>query len=321
MSGGPYPRTRAGVLPQSAARFPPRAARLEASLIEGDPVTESDALRPWPSRSREALRGTLVGVVHLAALPGAPGHAGVRFEGASGMAAVLARATADARALAAAGFDGLIVENFGDTPFFGASVPPETVAGLALATSAVRDAVGDLPVGVNVLRNDVRAGLGLAAACGAAFVRANVFTGAMVTDQGVLEGRAAEWVRERDRLVPAARFLADVHVKHAEPLGGGDVVQAARDTFGRGGADGLIFSGSGTGAGTDLQALARVRAALPAAPLWVGSGLTPEAAAETFALADAAIVGTWVKRGGDVLQPVDPDRAGRLVEVVRAALA
>lgn len=274
----------------------------------------------WPSRSRESLRGTLVGVVHLAALPGSPGHADVSFEDQSGMAAVVAHAVADAQVLAAAGYDGVIVENFGDTPFFGASVPPETVAGLALATAAVRDVVGDIPVGVNVLRNDVRAGIGLAATCGAAFVRANVFSGAMVTDQGVLEGRAAEWVRERDRLAPNVRLLADVHVKHAMPLGGGDLVQSARDTFGRGGADGLILSGSGTGAGTDLNELARVRAALPDAPLWIGSGLSPDSAAETLALADAAIVGTWIKRSGDVRQPVDPDRALRMRDAVHSAV-
>jgi membrane complex biogenesis BtpA family protein len=288
-------------------------------LIEGDPVTDSAPSNPWPSHSRDDLRGALVGVVHLAPLPGSPGHAAVTFEGQRGMAAVLAQAVTDARVLAAAGYDGVIVENFGDTPFYGASVPPETVAGLALATAAVRDAVGDTPVGVNVLRNDVRAGIGLAATCGAAFVRANVFSGAMVTDQGVLEGHAAEWVRERDRLAPDVRLLADVHVKHAMPLGGGDLVQSARDTFGRGGADGLILSGSGTGAGTDLDELARVREALPNAPLWIGSGLTPDSAAETLALADAAIVGTWIKRDGDVRQPVDPDRALRMVEAVRSA--
>ncbi|MHC4379119.1 MAG: BtpA/SgcQ family protein, partial [Planctomycetota bacterium] len=152
-------------------------------------MTDSAPTDPWPSRAREDLRGTLVGVVHLAALPGSPGHADVACDGLRGMDAVLALAVTDARVLAAAGYDGVIVENFGDTPFFGASVPPETVAGLALATAAVRDAVGDTPVGVNVLRNDVRAGIGLAATCGAAFVRANVFSGAMVTDQGVLEGR------------------------------------------------------------------------------------------------------------------------------------
>lgn len=273
----------------------------------------------WPPTDRRQLRGTLVGVVHLLPLPGAPGYS-ASGDPAGGMQALLEHAVADAKFLAAAGFDGLIVENFGDTPFFAEQVPAETVAGVSLAVDAVRRAVGDLPVGVNVLRNDVRAGLGIAAACGAAFVRANVFSGAMVTDQGLIQGRAADWVRERGRLAPWARFLADVHVKHATPLGDSDLVSAARDLVGRGGADGVILSGSGTGAGTALADLQRVREALPEAPLWIGSGLTADNAAEQLAWADAAIVGTWVKVDGDVRRAVDADRALRLVEAVRAAV-
>ena len=72
-----------------------------------------------------------IGMVHLRALPGAP-----RFGGS--MAAVVDAAIADARTLSAAGFDGLIVENFGDAPFFPDRVPAETIAALSVAVDAVR---------------------------------------------------------------------------------------------------------------------------------------------------------------------------------------
>lgn len=110
---------------------------------------------------------TFVGVVHLGALPGAP-----RFEG--DLDAVLAAAAADARALAAGGADALIVENFGDAPFFKESVPPETVAALTLGVRVVREAAPTLPVGVNVLRNDAASALGIAAVTGAALDRKSV---------------------------------------------------------------------------------------------------------------------------------------------------
>ena len=128
----------------------------------------------------------------------------------------------DARALADGGCDALVVENFGDVPFFASEVPPETVAAMALAIEAVRGVAGSLPIGVNVLRNDARAAVGLCAATGASFLRVNVHTGAAVSDQGVLEGRAAETLRERARLCPDAKLLCDVHVKHATTARGRD---------------------------------------------------------------------------------------------------
>jgi membrane complex biogenesis BtpA family protein len=129
-------------------------------------------------------RARLVGVVHLAPLPGSPR--------ASAPCSAVARAAAeDARTLAAAGFDGVIVENFGDAPFFADRVPSVTVSAMTACVLAVREACPELALGVNVLRNDAEAALGVAVVCGASFVRVNVHTGARVTDQGVVEGRAA----------------------------------------------------------------------------------------------------------------------------------
>ena len=255
-------------------------------------------------------RPLLIGVVHLGACPGAP-----RFGG--DISALLDAARRDAAALAHGGADAVIVENFGDAPFHPGAVPAETIATLALALDAVTREVrggagGGLPVGVNVLRNDARAALGLCAATGAGFLRVNVHTGAAVTDQGLIEGRAWETLRERARLAPEAQLLADVHVKHAVPLGGGSLEDAAADTFERGGADALVISGAGTGLPTARRDLERVRERLAEAPLLVGSGVTEETAAELLGVASGAIVGTWLKRGGEVGAPVDAARVARL---------
>jgi membrane complex biogenesis BtpA family protein len=253
----------------------------------------------------------LIGVVHLLATPGAPAYAG-------SLEAVLERARADAEALVHGGADAVLVENFGDVPFFAASVPPETVATLALALRAVREVAADRPVGVNVLRNDARAALGLVAATGAAFLRVNVHAGAMASDQGLLEGRAAETLRERARLCPAAKILADVHVKHATPLGRETLADAAEDAFRRARADALILTGARTGEPPAPAALAAVRERVPEAPLLVGSGLTESNARELLGdgLADGAIVGTSLKRGGRIGEPVERDRVARLRRIL-----
>jgi uncharacterized protein len=253
----------------------------------------------------------LVGMVHLAALPGSPRYAG-------DIEAVVDRARRDAELLADAGFDGLMVENFGDAPFFADRVPAETVAAMTRCTGAVV-AVTGLPVGVNVLRNDGPSALAVAAAVGAGFIRVNVLTGVMHTDQGTITGRAAEIARLRATLAPDVLVLADVFVKHAVPPAGLTVEQAAADTWERGGADALVVSGSGTGRPVDLDRLAAVRATVPDAPLVIGSGVSETSVAHLTGMADALIVGSAIKHHGRAEELVEPDRARRFVEAARAA--
>lgn len=233
------------------------------------------------------------------------------------MQAVLDRALSDAAVLEAGGVDGVIVENFGDVPFHPRSVPAETIAAMAVATSAVLAAVA-LPIGVNVLRNDGTAAMAVAAASGARFIRVNVHTGSMFTDQGLLEGRANETLRLRTSLRAPVFVLADVFVKHGTPPPGVSLEGAARDTYHRGLADGLIFSGTGTGAPTRADDLARVRAVLPEAPLWVGSGVTAETARDQSRMADGLIVGSDFQQDGVAGLPVDPARVARFMGQLRS---
>jgi membrane complex biogenesis BtpA family protein len=251
----------------------------------------------------------LIGMVHLGPLPGAPGFDG-DFE------AIVTAAVSDAGILADAGFDGLMIENFGDAPFFADDVPKLTVAAMTAAVGAVAAAV-DLPIGVNILRNDALAALAVAAATGASFIRVNVLSGVMSTDQGVITGRAAEVARLRSRLGSDVAVAADVFVKHAAPPPGLTIEQAAVDTFERAGADALIVSGSGTGRGTPPDAVAAVKRGAPEAPVFIGSGADAATIASLLAVADGAIVGTSIKVDGVTTAPVDPDRARALVAAAR----
>ena len=266
-------------------------------------------------RLRFGVPRPVVAMIHLPALPGAPGFAPA--QGRSPLATVLERVRRDARILAEEGVDGLLVENFGDAPFHPGRVPPESVAALTLAVATARDEVGGLPVGVNVLRNDARSGVGIAAATGADFLRINVHAGTMFTDQGMLQGRAWETIRERERLCPSLLLLADVEVKHAAPPPGVARSDAARDLRLRGFADVLVVSGSGTGRPTDGAVVDDVRAAVPDAPVWVGSGLSPTNARELLARAEGAIVGSALMEGGRPGGPIDPGRVRRLLDAAR----
>ncbi|MFQ5947935.1 MAG: BtpA/SgcQ family protein [Acidimicrobiia bacterium] len=254
--------------------------------------------------------GPLIGMVHLGPLPGAP-----RFDG--DFDAIVKAAVADARTLVEAGFDALLVENYGDAPFFADDVPKVTVAAMTRAVAAIRGEVS-LPVGVNVLRNDGPAALAVAAATGAQFIRVNVLTGSMSTDQGLITGRAAELARLRSSLGSGIRILADVFVKHAVPPPGLTIEQAARDTFDRGPADALVITGSATGRAPATALLERVRTAVPKAPLLAGSGATADTVGQLLETCDGVIVGTAIKVGGVTTQPVDPERADSFVRAARS---
>ncbi|MBK7580939.1 MAG: BtpA/SgcQ family protein [Myxococcales bacterium] len=252
----------------------------------------------------------LLGVVHLLPLPGSPQFSSRR--------AVLDRALADADALLGGGLDGFVVENFGDVPFFREEVPPATVAEMTAVCARLRAQVGsEMLLGVNVLRNAAGAALAIAAAIGADFIRVNVHSGVMLTDQGTLEGRAHETLRTRALLAPSVEILADVAVKHATPPAGFDLEQAAKDTAYRALADGLIVTGSGTGRATSVERLSSVRRAVPDRPLFVGSGASSGSVAALLAVADGVIVGTHLKHDGRVEAPVDAERVRAFVSAAR----
>lgn len=251
----------------------------------------------------------LIGVVHLRPLPGSP-----RWDGE--LEKMVEFAVNDALAYERGGAHALFIENFGDIPFTKGCVGPETVAAMAAAGRAVRAAV-KLPLGFNVLRNDARSALALCAACGGGFVRINVHTGAMLTDQGIIEGNAFDTLRYRRQICPQARIFADVHVKHAVPLGAWSIEDSARDAVERGMADALIISGKGTGLATDRADVQRVRAGSPHAKILLGSGVTLANIGDYLSLADGFIVGSSLKKNGEIYNPVDAKRVERLAKALK----
>ena len=186
---------------------------------------------------------------------------------------------------------------------------------MALPHSCAKDGAlaerAHLPLGVNVLRNDGLAGMAIAAATGASFVRVNVFCGVAFTDQGVIEGQARDlqWM-QRD-LSTETMIFADVHVKHAAHL---ERLEEAAVDAERNGPHGLIVSGIGTGRRTqpeDLQAVKQVTEL----PVLVGSGVRIDNVA-TYREADGFIVGTVLKEDCDLSAPIDVDRVRALAEAV-----
>jgi membrane complex biogenesis BtpA family protein len=257
--------------------------------------------------------GMLVGVIHLPALPGSPRSTLSAEECARG-------AAYDARVLAEAGYDAIIVENFGDAPFFATRVPPVTVAAMTACAVAVRAAAPGVALGINVLRNDAESALSIAVCTGATFVRINVHTGARVTDQGIVQGEAATTLRLRRALgAEKIAIWADVDVKHSAPLGASrPLVQEVEDLTKRGMADVVLVTGEGTGKAVDLEKLAAVKRA-SGKPVLVASGATLATLAVLAASADGVVVGSALREGGIPGGAIDAHLAKELAEAFRKA--
>ncbi len=255
----------------------------------------------------------VIGVVHCRPLPGAPDHGG------EPVAAIIDRALGDAQAYAAAGIDGLIIENHGDIPFLKPdALGPETTAVLAVITDRVRQAVG-LPLGVNVLANAAIPALAVAQAAGARFIRVNQWANAYVANEGIIEGEASRALRYRAAIgARHIRVFADAHVKHGahaivadRPIG-----ELVRDVeFFH--ADAVIVTGQRTGdAATEAEIDAIGEST--SLPLLVGSGVTEHGISAILPKVDGVIVASSLKRDGVWWNPVDPARARSFMQRVRS---
>lgn len=252
----------------------------------------------------------LVGVVHLAALPGTPRNTLTTDE-------IVKQAVEEAAVLQECDYDGVILENMHDVPYLNGSVGPEVTATMACVCAAVRQ-VTRVPIGIQVLAGANKEALAVALAGGADFIRAEGFVFGHLADEGPINACAGELLRYRKQIgAERVRVLCDIKKKHSShaitsDLSLADTARAAEFFL----ADGVVVTGLETGQATDAQDVSDTRQAV-SLPVWVGSGVTPENV-EQYKEAHGLIVGSWIKRDGDWRKPIDPERAARLLEVFRA---
>lgn len=254
----------------------------------------------------------VIGVVHLSPLPTSARWSGKLKE-------AIARAEQEATALAAGGVDGIIIENFFDAPFTKDRVDPAVVSAMTLIVDRVKGMVM-LPIGINVLRNDARSAMAIATCTEVQFIRVNVLTGVMATDQGLIEGKAHELLRYRRELSSEVAIMADVLVKHARPLGTPNLTTAVKDTIERGLADGVILSGWATGSPPTQEDLELASAAAGDTPVFIGSGANWSNIPDLMQAADGVIVSSSLKRHGKIAETIDPIRVSQFVEAAKSVV-
>ena len=273
------------------------------------PVGQSDGMTLHSLFGRSKV---VIGVVHLAPLPGAPRHDGQSVE------AIYQRGLADTRAYLEGGLDGVIVENHGDVPFSKPDdIGPETSAHMAVAADRIRREFGK-PIGINVLANAALPALAIASAAGAGFIRVNQWANAYVANEGLVEGEAARAMRYRAGLrANGVKIFADVHVKHGAHAIVGDrpIEEQVRDLafFD---ADAIIATGQRTGHAADIDYIRMIKKASHL-PTLVGSGVTLDNVNDILGVVDGVIVASSLKVNGVWWNPVEPRRVRAFMTVLR----
>ncbi len=245
----------------------------------------------------------LIGMVHLKPLPGSY-HYNDNFDD------IIDFAIKEAKKLEEAGFDAVMIENFGDVPFK-KEVDKITIASMTVIAKAIKEEVS-LPLGINVLRNDAIGAYSIAYVVKADFIRVNVLSGVAFTDQGIIEGNAHELAKLRRLLPSKVKVFADVHVKHAYHFM--DFETSLLDTVERGLADAVIISGKRTGKEVDIKNL-KLAKELVDVPVIVGSGINYDNFKKLWNYADGFIIGTWLKKDGNVKNEIDINRAKNIVNL------
>jgi membrane complex biogenesis BtpA family protein len=246
------------------------------------------------------MEKTVICVVHLKPLPGAPMHDD--FED------VLESALRDAKAIEEGGADALIVENYGDAPFL-ESAGKETVASMAIVAWEIKKSTS-LGLGINVLRNDAISAMAIARAVKADFVRVNQLVFPSAAPEGFLNPSAGEVLRYRKAIGCKAMVFADLNVKHAVHFASFEdyLLNAERSL-----ADAFIITGRVTGLEVDLEKLKLAREYL-VAPVFAGSGVNAENAKMIAKYSDGVIVGSYIKSRGKI----EVERVRRIVRAVKS---
>ncbi|MHA2503219.1 MAG: BtpA/SgcQ family protein [Candidatus Kariarchaeaceae archaeon] len=245
----------------------------------------------------------LIGMVHLPVLrPTDPLYGGLE--------AALNHAVAETKRLEDAGFDALMLENFGDRPFQKSQVSTVVLSQISVIAAELKR-VSSLSIGLNLLRNASVQAMEVASGLSLDFIRSNIWESAYITDQGLIEGVAHDVIAAKHTLRSSVDVYADIFVKHATPLADFSVFEAAEQALGRGGADRVIISGRGTGSEIDFSQLETLNShdILPV----IGSGARQETLSSYAGKVSGIIVGSAIKVGG-VTSEIDPAKAANFVE-------
>ncbi|MGH3898512.1 MAG: BtpA/SgcQ family protein [Pseudonocardiaceae bacterium] len=254
---------------------------------------------------------TVIGMVHLSPLPGTPFHEEGQFP------QILERAVDAARALDVGGADGCLVQTV-DRVYSvdDDSDPARTVAMGLIVREIVRATGKDFEVGVQLMRNALRASLAVAKVAGGSFIRAGGLVGMTLTAHGMVTAQPLRVMEYRAKIhAQDIKVIADIDSQHYRWFEGGKPTAQVAGSAAFVGADAVAL-GSPDDERT-LAMIASVRAAQPDLPIILAGHTDHDNAGRLLAAADGAFVGTCLQPSGWG-GPIDVERVRAYVRAARS---
>jgi len=243
----------------------------------------------------------VIGMIHLDALPGTPKHSG-------NINQIIEKAIAEADTYKSAGLKAIMIENMHDVPYLNNSSGPEITSTMAIIAYEIKKRT-NLIVGIQVLASANKEAIAIAHSANLDFIRAEGFVFAHVADEGTTEANAGNILRYRKQIgADNVMVFTDIKKKHSSHSITSDVsivetAKAAEFFL----SDGIIVTGSSTGAEADIDELSAVKLNSKL-PIIIGSGVTAENIDRYYNLADAFIIGSYFKTNGNWENEIDETR-------------
>jgi membrane complex biogenesis BtpA family protein len=254
-------------------------------------------------------KALVIGMVHCLALPGTPDFCG-------DMKKVIDQAANDAIILEKSGMDAIIIENMGDN-IFGVNLDIEQSCALAAISAIVAQNV-NIPIGIDAAMNDYATALSVAKAIDADFIRVPVFVDTVEFFGGIIKPCAREAMKFRKNLgAENVKILADIQVKHTHMVLTHVSIEDSAKAAESCGADAIIVTGTHIGVETPIDIIKRVKK-VTKIPVIAGSGVKTSNIKEQLSIADGAIVGSSLKEGGDISNPVSLELCTELIKAFNA---
>ncbi len=253
----------------------------------------------------------VIACAHLIPLPGSTG-----YDREGGMKKIIARALRDTKIFLDNGVTSIMFVNEADIPFY-ERLPIEGVAAFThVVTTVVKELNMKIPYGINSI-NDAGAGLCIALATGATFLRGN-FAGVLASNQGIYTSQACDLYRKKANLGMKQEeppyFFHNLGNDHGHDLTERDPLSMAKSL-----AMDIYAQPHGWAiAPDDLAMVESVKKATPDFPVVVCKSTNHDNLKSLMEVFDGTIVASSMHEDGKLFSQVDPDRTKRFMDIFRS---
>lgn len=205
------------------------------------------------------------------------------------------------------GFDGVIIQNMGDTPIRQNS-SPEAIAYMTMLSNEVKKTFPKLVLGI-LMCWDGCASLAVAAASNADFIRVeHCYVGAEVTTAGIIDAQCVDILRQKKLMMSNMPITVDIYEPHAQAICPRNIAGQVYSTITQGHADALFLCGNSSEETKKMLIEARPSALKNGnVPLYVGGNTNDQNVYDLLKVGDGVCIGHWIK-DGNLRNPINKNK-------------